>query len=80
MLLFLIRIPIDVWAAGIIFLSILSTRFPFFRNQDDDMSALAELATVFGTNEIKRIAGVVARKVSFGFDCPKVPMKELCTR
>jgi cell division control protein 7 len=44
-----------MWAAGIILLCILSGCYPFFRSPDD-LSALAEIMTVFGTEKIKKLA------------------------
>ncbi|EPS45214.1 hypothetical protein H072_801 [Dactylellina haptotyla CBS 200.50] len=38
---------IDVWSAGVILLTFLSKRFPFF-NSPDDIDAVIEMATVFG--------------------------------
>lgn len=46
---------IDVWAAGVILLSFLSGRFPFFAS-NDDTDALAELATTFGCQRMRRTA------------------------
>lgn len=40
---------LDIWS-GVIFLSLLSTRYPFFLSPDD-MTGLAEIA-VFGTVEV----------------------------
>jgi cell division control protein 7 len=44
-----------MWAAGIILLCILSGCYPFFRSPDD-LSALAEIMTVFGTESVKKLA------------------------
>ncbi|KAB8345861.1 hypothetical protein FH972_022916 [Carpinus fangiana] len=46
---------IDVWSAGIILLTILARRFPFF-NSSDDIDAVIELATVFGKAKMKKCA------------------------
>lgn len=43
---------IDIWSAGVILLTILSQRFPFF-NSADDVEALVEIATIFGTKKMK---------------------------
>ncbi|MBE3046659.1 protein kinase [Candidatus Bathyarchaeota archaeon] len=43
---------IDVWSVGVILLTILSRRFPFF-NSADDVEALVEIATIFGTKKMK---------------------------
>ena len=46
---------IDIWSAGIILLTILSRRFPFF-NSADDIDAVIELTTVFGRQKMKNCA------------------------
>lgn len=46
---------IDIWSAGVILLTILSKRFPFF-NSADDVEALIEIATVFGSKRMKAAA------------------------
>lgn len=46
---------IDMWSAGVILLSILSKKYPFFR-ADDDITALAEITFLVGTKEMKDAA------------------------
>jgi cell division control protein 7 len=46
---------IDIWSAGVILLTILSRRFPFF-NSEDDIEAMIEIATIFGTKRMKQTA------------------------
>lgn len=41
---------VDVWSAGVIFLCILSGRYPFFKAHDD-MSALAQIVSLMGSRE-----------------------------
>jgi cell division control protein 7 len=43
---------IDVWSAGVILLTILSRRFPFF-NSADDVEAMIEIATIFGVKRMR---------------------------
>ena len=43
---------IDIWSAGVILLTILSKRFPFF-NSADDVEALIEIATIFGARKMR---------------------------
>lgn len=43
---------IDVWSAGVILLTILCRRFPFF-NSADDVEAMIEIATIFGSRRMK---------------------------
>lgn len=46
---------IDIWSAGVILLTILCKRFPFF-NSADDVEAMIEIATIFGSKRM-RLAG-----------------------
>lgn len=46
---------IDIWSAGVILLTILAQRFPFF-NSADDIEALIEIATIFGSRRMKNCA------------------------
>ncbi|KAL1837798.1 hypothetical protein VTJ49DRAFT_3385 [Mycothermus thermophilus] len=46
---------IDVWSAGVILLTILSRRFPFF-NSVDDVEAMIEIATIFGQRRMHSTA------------------------
>lgn len=42
---------VDIWSAGVIFLSLLSGRYPFFR-ANDDMTALAQIISIMGSEEV----------------------------
>lgn len=44
---------IDVWSAGVILLTILCKRFPFF-NSADDVEAMIEIATIFGVKRMQK--------------------------
>ncbi|KAG0442232.1 putative cell division control protein 7 like protein 2 [Dictyocoela muelleri] len=46
---------IDIWSAGVIFLTLLTKKYPFFESIDD-IDSLVELATIFGHNEMRRVA------------------------
>ena len=48
---------IDVWSVGIILLSFLSRRFPFFQS-NDDIEALMEIATIFGRKKMEACAAI----------------------
>ncbi|KAJ1926366.1 Cell division control protein 7 [Tieghemiomyces parasiticus] len=60
---------IDIWSVGVILLSILTHRFPFF-NSTDDQEALLEMGVLFGKNEICRVAALHDR--SFFTNVPSV--------
>ncbi|KAL9100936.1 MAG: hypothetical protein Q9163_003751 [Psora crenata] len=46
---------IDIWSVGVILLTILAQRFPFF-NSADDADAMIEVATIFGRSRMKQCA------------------------
>ena len=46
---------IDIWSVGVILLTILADRFPFFHSADD-VDAMIELVTMFGRNKMKSTA------------------------
>ncbi|KAH7118910.1 kinase-like domain-containing protein [Dendryphion nanum] len=46
---------IDMWSAGVILLTLLSRRFPFFHSQDD-IDALLEITTIFGRKKMRETA------------------------
>ncbi|KAK2750901.1 hypothetical protein FQN55_001473 [Onygenales sp. PD_40] len=48
---------IDIWSAGVILLTLLGRRFPFF-NSADDVDAMIEIASIFGTRRMKAAAAL----------------------
>ncbi|SPB51955.1 Complex 1 protein (LYR family) protein [Aspergillus niger] len=48
---------IDMWSAGVILLTLLGRRFPFF-NSADDVDAMIEMASIFGTRRMKAAAAM----------------------
>ena len=46
---------IDIWSAGVILLTILAQRFPFFHS-GDDVEAMIEIATIFGRQRMRGCA------------------------
>lgn len=53
---------IDIWSAGVIFASLLSKRYPFFRN--DDMDSLAEIVTFLGFKRVSVAAAKMGRTIT----------------
>ncbi|KAI5170025.1 cell division control protein 7 [Pancytospora epiphaga] len=51
---------IDMWSIGVIFLSILTTQYPFFLSIED-MDNLVEIALIFGHSEMRRAAKLYGR-------------------
>ncbi|PGH00468.1 CDC7 protein kinase [Blastomyces parvus] len=48
---------IDIWSAGVILLTLLGRRFPFF-NSADDVDAMIEIASIFGARRMKAAAAL----------------------
>jgi cell division control protein 7 len=48
---------IDIWSTGVIFLTLLARRFPFF-NSTDDVDAMVEIASIFGRKRMKMCAAM----------------------
>lgn len=46
---------IDIWSTGVILLTFIGRRFPFF-NSLDDVEAMVEIASIFGTRRMKAAA------------------------
>jgi cell division control protein 7 len=48
---------IDIWSTGVILLTLLARRFPFF-NSTDDVDAMIEIASIFGKKRMKMCAAM----------------------
>jgi len=48
---------IDIWSAGVILLTLLARRFPFF-NSADDVDAMIEVASIFGRKKMQAVAAM----------------------
>ncbi|XP_041064588.1 cell division cycle 7-related protein kinase isoform X2 [Carcharodon carcharias] len=70
---------IDMWSAGVVFLSLLSARYPFFK-ASDDLTALAQIMTIRGTKETIQAAKSFGKAVSCSKECPKLDLRTLCER
>jgi len=69
---------IDIWSAGVILASLLSRRYPFFRNTDD-LTSLAEIVTVLGAKRVMKAAKELNRGLVFSVKSkPALDLKELC--
>lgn len=68
---------IDMWAVGVVMISILSRSYPFFR-APDDMTALAELTVIFGSGEIKMLAKKYGRSVCVARESDQQDLDHLC--
>lgn len=73
---------LDIWSAGVILLTLLTRRYPFFQSSDD-FDAIVEIANIFGNEEMSSAAKLYSRR--WLCNVPSVPEKHvtwpiLCTR
>lgn len=52
---------VDVWAAGVILLCLLSRRYPLFPSADNDEMALVQISALLGADEIRSAARTSGR-------------------
>lgn len=65
---------IDIWSIGVIYLCILTKRYPFFHSQDDQ-DALVEIAWVVGINVLEKVANLCGR--IWKHSLPEVPYEHV---
>uniref|UniRef100_A0A3B5LFI1 non-specific serine/threonine protein kinase n=1 Tax=Xiphophorus couchianus TaxID=32473 RepID=A0A3B5LFI1_9TELE len=70
---------IDVWSAGVILLSLLSGRYPFFK-ASDDLIALAQIMTIRGSRETIRAAKTFGKAVVCSRELPRQDLRTLCEK
>jgi len=68
---------VDMWAVGVILLSILARSYPFFR-APDDLTALAELTTLFGTEQLQFAAKRYKRKLTVSHNKEGCDLAAVC--
>lgn len=69
---------IDVWSAGVIFISLLSARYPFFRNSDD-MTSLSEIISLLGSKRVFRAAKKLGKALTIdNLNRPPCNLKLVC--
>ncbi|KFO94028.1 Cell division cycle 7-related protein kinase, partial [Buceros rhinoceros silvestris] len=70
---------IDMWSAGIVFLSLLSGRYPFYK-ASDDLTALAQIMTVRGSRETIQAAKTFGKSVVCTQIVPAQNLRTLCEK
>ncbi|XP_028988010.1 cell division cycle 7-related protein kinase isoform X2 [Betta splendens] len=68
---------IDVWSAGVILLSLLSGRYPFFK-ASDDLIALSQIMTIRGSRETIQAAKAFGKMVVCSRELPRQDLRTLC--
>uniref|UniRef100_A0A8D2HBZ9 Cell division cycle 7-related protein kinase n=1 Tax=Urocitellus parryii TaxID=9999 RepID=A0A8D2HBZ9_UROPR len=70
---------IDMWSAGVIFLSLLSGRYPFYK-ASDDLTALAQIMTIRGSRETIQAAETFGKSILCSKEVPAQDLRKLCER
>ncbi|XP_063078035.1 cell division cycle 7-related protein kinase isoform X2 [Engraulis encrasicolus] len=70
---------IDVWAAGVILLCLLSGRYPFFK-ASDDLIALAQIMTIRGSKETMQAAKTLGKEIVCSQELPCLDLRRLCEK
>ncbi|XP_051990764.1 cell division cycle 7-related protein kinase-like [Xyrauchen texanus] len=68
---------IDMWSAGVILLSLLSGRYPFFK-ASDDMIALTQIMTIRGSRETIEAAKKFGKSIVCSRELPRLDLRILC--
>ncbi|XP_060058045.1 cell division cycle 7-related protein kinase isoform X2 [Erinaceus europaeus] len=70
---------IDMWSAGVIFLSLLSGRYPFYK-ASDDLTALAQIMTIRGSTETIQAAKTFGKSILCSKEVPAQDLRKLCEK
>ncbi|KAB1275021.1 Cell division cycle 7-related protein kinase [Camelus dromedarius] len=70
---------IDMWSAGVIFLSLLSGRYPFYK-ASDDLTALAQIMTIRGSRETIQAAKAFGKSILCSKEVPAQDLRRLCEK
>ncbi|KAG0723487.1 Cell division cycle 7-related protein kinase [Chionoecetes opilio] len=68
---------VDMWSVGVVLLSLLSGRYPFFRAVDD-LSNLAEITTLLGTAAVRRAAAKMGKLFKCSEEHHPVDLMKVC--
>ncbi|XP_067309230.1 cell division cycle 7-related protein kinase isoform X2 [Pseudorasbora parva] len=68
---------IDMWSAGVIMLSLLSGRYPFFK-ASDDLIALTQIMTIRGSKETIEAAKTFGKSIVCSRELPRLDLRILC--
>ncbi|KAH8413270.1 hypothetical protein KR009_009523, partial [Drosophila setifemur] len=70
---------VDVWAAGVIMLSMLSSLHPFFK-APNDCAALSEIINLFGDIQVRKTAFMLDRMVMLTQKVAALDLRRVCLR
>ncbi|KAJ8038508.1 Cell division cycle 7-related protein kinase [Holothuria leucospilota] len=70
---------VDMWSAGVILLSILSGRYPFFK-VPDDLTGLAQIMNIHGSEDTIAAAKALGKTVISNVKLPAMDIQQLCQK
>ena len=70
---------VDIWAAGVIFLSLLSMRYPFFKAADD-LTSLCQIITLLGSDMVINAGKCIGKQVTLSKSVIGHDLKNMCNR
>ena len=70
---------VDIWAAGVIFLSLLSGRYPFFK-AGDDLTSLCQIVTLLGSDAIVNAAKSIGKNMTLSKEIIGYEIKIMCNK
>jgi len=70
---------VDTWAAGVILLSLITGRYPFFLSADDLVS-LAEITAVCGSTPVRMYAAKCGKRIALPLESPEPDLSQLLAR
>lgn len=65
---------VDIWSAGIILLTILTKRYPFF-SSNDDLDSLCQISNIIGTEKLEGAAAECFRQIVFPYEVKTTDIK-----
>ncbi|KHJ41581.1 kinase domain protein [Trichuris suis] len=69
---------IDIWAAGVVFLCLLSHHYPFWV-PEDDLASLTQIFAMLGTDVVSHAAKRMKRELESSVYYPPLNMAKICT-
>ena len=69
---------IDIWCVGVILLSIITGKFPFFHGRVSDDVALSEITTLFGVKLMQDCSNVMGRNFISNCGAVRLKLRSLC--